>query len=96
VGATVRYFGSWAGSHVGPAPEYRIIAHHPPEENPRLRGADRPVEEVYPDGTAYDVLPADMEWKFGNRDFAVYYVRRTSFSVVSLPGDANSPAPQGD
>lgn len=78
VGTVVRYFGSWADSS---APLYEITDQAAPGDNPNLRGAEEPVEELYPDGTAYHLWLMGKSRRFGNRQFAVYFVRRTSFSV---------------
>ena len=40
------------------------------------------VTEGYPDGTAYELWPEDVPFKFGNREQATYFVRRTSFEPV--------------
>lgn len=40
------------------------------------------IAEHWPDGTAYDLWPEGVPVKFGNRDRAVYFVRRDSFTVL--------------
>ncbi|MEV6401081.1 hypothetical protein AB0M39_40965 [Streptomyces sp. NPDC051907] len=80
VGTVVRYTGSRAHG------EYEITEHRDPAEHPRARlPLSDSARAAYPDGTAYDLWPVGVERKFGNRDRAVYYARRTSFTVVSPP-----------
>ena len=76
IGTTVDYFGSQANGR------YVITGHTSPADHPRY--AQQAVDaDAYPDGTAYDLWPEGMPHKFGLRDHAVYFVRRTSFRVVS-------------
>jgi hypothetical protein len=75
VGAVVSYEGSY----------WRIVAHHDPQDHPDLPEGDHDLAEVYPDGVAYDLWPVSLPQKFGNRNYARYFVRRDSFYVKSLP-----------
>lgn len=80
VGTRVRYHGS-----AGPHGEYIIQGHNDPAGR-----ADLPPEAIaegYPDGISYELWPPGVPVKFGNRDQAIYFVRRASFDVI----DAGDP-----
>ena len=54
------------------------LADHP---YPKLFGPGD-WEQDFPDGVGYELWPEDVPFKFGNRDKATYFVRRTSFTVL--------------
>jgi hypothetical protein len=83
VGTRVRYHGS-----AGPHGEYIIQGHNDPAGRTDL--PPEAIAEGYPDGISYELWPPGVPVKFGNRDQAIYFVRRASFDVVS------GPAPAGD
>lgn len=68
VGAVVEYTGSQQHG------TYEITAHAEPINIPD--GHDK--REFFADGTAYEIWPVGVERRFGNRDRAVYNVRRKS------------------
>lgn len=59
-----------------------IREHQVPIGNPKVDPDVHDVDALYPDGVAYYLWPVGLEFKFGNRDHAVYYARRTSFSIA--------------
>ncbi|MBD3004679.1 hypothetical protein [Streptomyces sp. 5-10] len=68
------------------------IAGHDDPEN-RLKKWPPPppgfnLEEAYPDGVAYRLLPVGMPDKMGNRHYATAWVRRTSFRIVEKRGNS--------
>lgn len=79
IGTVVRYRGSKEHMHG----EYRVTGHG----TPGRPGASEvyTVEELagyYPDGVSYDLWPVGVPHKFGERDKALYYVRRESITPV--------------
>lgn len=78
VGAVIEYFGSHAPGR------YEIIEHHNDlTKHPTMGSIPAGyLLTAYPDGVAYDIWPVGVPKKFGNRDRAVYWVRRTSFRIV--------------
>jgi hypothetical protein len=77
VGARVRYHGS-AGRHGEYIIQgYNDLAGHHPKLPPEVEA------EAYPDGIAYELWPVGVLMKFGNRDQAVYFVRRASFDLAA-------------
>ena len=81
VGTVVQYTGSHAHGR------YEITdVHDDLTKYPRARlPLSAAFLAAYPDGHAYDLWPVGVERRFGNRDRAVYWVRRTSLAVVSRP-----------
>lgn len=60
---------------------YTVTAHHCPHDLfPRNEWDE--VKDHYPDGVAYEIWPEGMEIKFGNRQYSVYRVRRSSLTVI--------------
>lgn len=68
VGTVVEYSGSQQHG------TYEITAHAEPMNIPE--GHDK--QEFFADGVAYEIWPVGVERRFGNRDRAVYNVRRKS------------------
>lgn len=84
VGTLVDYHGSHKHGR------YVVTAHHCPHDMfPRSEWDE--VGEYYPDGVAYEIWPEGMERKFGNRDYMVYRVRRSSLTVVSCTREPFEP-----
>lgn len=75
LGAIVDYFGSQTHGR------YEIVDVHDPGNHPYRAYKGSEHVPFYPDGVAYDLWPVGVERRFGNRDRAVYYVRRTSFRI---------------
>lgn len=82
VGAVVEYFGSHAQGR------YEITSHQHLQAHPHKEEGES-WSTAYPDGVAYDIWPVGVPRRFGNRDRAVYWVRRTSFRVIlqESPGE---------
>jgi hypothetical protein len=79
-GSVVEYFGSHKHGR------YIVVGHREPMRHPGPPPHSfEELTEAYPDGVTYDIWPEDLPVKFGFRDYAVYFVRRTSFRVVSRP-----------
>jgi hypothetical protein len=76
IGALIEYFGSEGHGR------YRITKHDSPDDHPYRQFMPEDIAEFYPDGVAYELWPVGVPRKFGNRDRAVYYVRRKSFRVL--------------
>jgi hypothetical protein len=74
VGTRVRYHGS-----AGPPGEYTIEGYNDPAERTDLPAAA--IAEGYPDGIGYEIWPAGVPVKFGNRERSIHFVRRASFEV---------------
>lgn len=75
VGTIVEYFGSQEHG------TYKIDDVRDPGNHPYRRYKNSGTTPFYPDGVAYDLWPVGVTKKFGNRDRAILYVRRTSFRV---------------
>lgn len=75
-GTKVRYHGSLDYMHG----EYTVVGPY----DLTLRSDLTPEKraEHYPDGVAYELWPVGVPIKFGNRDQALYSVRRQSFTVI--------------
>lgn len=71
VGTDVDYFGSRTEMHG----RYTIT-----DRNTIPKGSD--WEEMCPDGVTYDLWPVGVPVKFGNRDKAIYKVRRLNLRVI--------------
>jgi hypothetical protein len=76
VGTRVRYHGSVR--HL--RGEYEVIGYS--DLSTRHDLPEEAIAEHWPDGIAYELWPVGVEFKFGNRDQAVYFVRRASFTVL--------------
>lgn len=74
VGTLVRYHGSLRHGL------YRVTGYSDLAERRDLTAEQ--VREGWPDGNAYDLWPEGVPVKFGYRDQAVYFARRTSFTPV--------------
>ncbi len=74
LGTHVRYHGA----------EYVIRNYNDPAEHrdARIRGNPELIAAEYPDGTGYELWPAGISYKFGNRDYATCWVRRRSFEIL--------------
>jgi hypothetical protein len=72
----VRYHGSIGYAHG----DYRVSGYCDPHQRYDL--TDSHIEEHWPDGVAYELWPDGMERKFGLRDNALLYVRRSSFTIL--------------
>jgi hypothetical protein len=91
VGTVVTYHGSQSD---GTDRRYVVTKHRNPKEVANTWFPQIPVfllDDAYPDGVAYDILPDDVPNKFGNRDHMVHRVRRESITPVDF-GEA-SPQP---
>lgn len=78
VGSTVYYFGSRTPGL------YRVVGHLDPENYPGKFPSELPKDEVYPDGTAYDLYPYGVARKFGNDHLSVIWARRRSFRICHI------------
>ena len=69
----------------GPPKEYTVVDHDDPHNHPHPP-PEPPLAEAYPDGVAYYLWPVGLPRKFGFRDQAIGWVRRTSFTVKPANG----------
>jgi hypothetical protein len=74
-GTRVRYHGSAA-----PHGDYVIRGYS--DLSARADLPPEAIETGYPGGVAYELWPPGVSVKFGNRDQAIYFVRRASFDVL--------------
>jgi hypothetical protein len=75
VGTRVRYDGG----------EWIVRGHL----DPRVSDLEHLAAE-YPDGTGYELWPAGVLYKFGNRCYSRIFVRRASFEVIPGEGSENA------
>jgi hypothetical protein len=75
VGTRVWYHGS-----AGPHGEYVIQGYSDLAERTDL--PSEAIAEGYPDGVAYEIWPAGVPVKFGNRHQSIHFVRRASFDLA--------------
>lgn len=76
VGTKVRYHGSVDYLHG----EYEVEGYCEVSERGDL--TPEQVTEHWPDGVSYELWPVGMPRKFGLRENALYFVRRSSFTVL--------------
>lgn len=76
VGTVVHYFGSRTHG------AYEVIEHLNPSKYPARPLDANEIEWAFPDGTGYFLWPVGVPRKFGNRQHAIYWARRTSFRIA--------------
>jgi hypothetical protein len=86
IGTVVDYTGSLSD---GSGRQYIVRGHSTPREAAKAypQIPEELLGEAYPDGVAYEIWPADMLYKFGNRCHSVYRVRRDSLTPVEGKDD---------
>lgn len=94
IGTRVTYHGSLSN---GTDREYIIRGHGNPVEMfapqelaqavaaSNVEDAETLLANTYPDGVAYEIWPADVLYKFGNRCYSVVRVRRDSITPLPPP-----------
>jgi hypothetical protein len=77
VGSRVRYHGSISRMHGA----YLVTGYS--DLSLRKDLSQEQISEHWPDGVAYDLWPEGVPEKFCNRDRALYYIHRRSFTVLT-------------
>lgn len=88
VGTKVNYYGSHRYYHG----QYEIVSL---VDADGLAAVGRSVKDYFLDHTGYELWPLDVPRKFANRERALYFVRRSSITVIEQRHEVTLEADSG-